>query len=711
MPVNDQNTLSPQALLETLTRVFGFTGFRPGQAEVVIEGLEHGRVLGVMPTGGGKSLCYQMMSVLRPGGTLVISPLIALMKDQVDSLQRDTGLRVALLNSSVSRAVQDAALNEWIEGRLDLLYTAPERFRNRRFLDALTQRRPQVVAIDEAHCVSQWGHDFRPDYLFLKTAIQRLSVPVVMALTATATPEVQQDVLVQLGIEGARTIITGFDRPNLRLEVLRLATEAAKRDRLKRLLADLRGSGIVYCGTRKESAATAEFIRKLGRSAEMYTGEMDAAERSAVQTRFMSGQTEIVCATNAFGLGVNKADIRYVIHTALPGTLEALYQEMGRAGRDGDHADCILLFAPSDLTLQRFLIQASTPTRRNLDDLYACLRDLGAEPRFSWGDVAVRLGVSQSLLRSALSELEKAKLARRMADTDTGDVRVEMLHGVNAESALQHRALELDKVRAARLHKLHSVEAYARLTTCRRACIRGYFGEADVPNTCPNCDNCLRTGRVGAVERSPDVPRSSETAMTILRCVGRYSGRIGRSTVVRVLVGSNDKRILALQEWFAEYHGRLKHIPRAAVSAAVDELLEEGYIEAGVLTRNESALPVIQLTQLGRQVLAGTAPAPSVPLAEPPVEGSRTARPSAEPLEEADQPLFDALRAWRLGHSRALAVPAYTIATDATLREIATMRPADPEQLLAVRGIGPGLLARWGDEILKVVQRPSDGTP
>ncbi|HEY3412879.1 MAG TPA: ATP-dependent DNA helicase RecQ [Armatimonadota bacterium] len=709
MAINEQYSPTPQVLQETLTRVFGFSSFRPGQAEVVEAGLAGGRVLGVMPTGGGKSLCYQIASVLRPGGTLVISPLIALMKDQVDSLQRDTGLRVALLNSSVSRAAQSAALDDWVGGRLDLLYTAPERFRNKRFLDALTDRRPQVIAIDEAHCVSQWGHDFRPDYLFLKTAIQRLSVPVVMALTATATREVRQDVLAQLGIEGARTIITGFDRPNLRLEVLRLATERAKRDSLRRLLAGLQGSGIVYCGTRKESAATAELIRSFGRTAEMYHGEMDAADRSAVQTRFMAGRTEIVCATNAFGLGVNKADIRFVIHTALPGTLEALYQEMGRAGRDGEHADCVLLFAPSDLTLQRFLIQASTPTKTNLDDLHAYLTSLGAEARFSWADSAQRLGVSQTLLRSALGELEKAGLARRKADTDSGDVRVEMLFGANPQSALQHRALELDKVRANRLRKLQSVEAYARLTTCRRACIRRYFGEEQIPDTCTNCDNCLHSHRSGRGGTQPFAQRSSEVAMTILQCVGRYSGKIGRTTVVRVLAGSNDKRIVALQDWYAEYHGRLKNISRAAVGAAMDELLEDGYIEAGVMTRNESALPVVQITALGRQVLSGQAPAPAVAVSAPRLVGGDPARSPVEALTEADMALFEALRAWRIARARALEGPAYTIASDAVLRGIAAVRPATEEELLAVRGMGPGLMAKWGADILAVVRQASGG--
>jgi ATP-dependent DNA helicase RecQ len=463
----------------------------------------------------------------------------------------------------------------------------------------------------------------------------------------------------------------------------------------------------VYCGTRKESAATAEFIRGLGRSVEMYHGEVDAPERSATQTRFMAGETEIVCATNAFGLGVNKSDIRFVIHIALPGTLEALYQEMGRAGRDGEPADCILLFSPSDLTLQRFLLQASTPTRRSLDDLYGYLLSLGGEPRFSWGDAAQRLDVSQTLLRSALSELEKAKLARRMADTDTGDVRVEVLRGMDPESALAHRATELDKVRAARLTKLHSVESYARLTTCRRAKIREYFGEDNVPETCSNCDNCLQTHRVGGPETSANVPRSSEVALTILRCVARYNGRVGRTTVVRVLAGSNDKRILALQDWFAEFHGLLKQIPRAGVNTAVDELLEEGFIEAGVLTRNESALPVIQLTSLGRQVLAGKIPTPAVALSEPrPVRGGAP-RTSAEPLGEVDAQLFEALRTWRTGHARALAVPAYTIAIDAALREIAAVRPATPEALLDVKGIGPAKVERWGSEILYVVRQVS----
>jgi ATP-dependent DNA helicase RecQ len=370
---------------------FGFESFRPGQEDVVRAALECGRVLGVMPTGTGKSLCYQLTALLRPGGTLVISPLIALMRDQVESLAQHVGLRVALLNSTVGRREQEATLRAWENGEITLLYAAPERFRSRRFLDALTRNRPQVLAVDEAHCVSQWGHDFRPDYLFLRTAIHRLRIPTVMALTATATPDVQKDILAQLGLPDARVVVTGFDRPNLHLEVHALATARAKRERLCELLRETKGSGIVYCGTRKQAEETTALIRGLGRSAATYHGDMPAADRAATQTAFMSDGVEIVAATNAFGLGVNKADIRFVFHAALPGTLEALYQEMGRSGRDGLPARCALLYAPADLSLQRFFIQSATPTQSDLENLYRVLRErgpgrrsAGARPRNGW---------------------------------------------------------------------------------------------------------------------------------------------------------------------------------------------------------------------------------------------------------------------------------------------------------------------------------------
>ncbi|HEY3265423.1 MAG TPA: ATP-dependent DNA helicase RecQ [Armatimonadota bacterium] len=681
---------------------FGFDDFRPGQRAVIAEAVAGNHVLGVMPTGTGKSLCYQMASVVRPGGTLVISPLIALMKDQVDSLSASR-LRVGILNSSIGRGEQEGHLRAWEAGELDLLYAAPERFRNRRFLDALTRHRPEVMAVDEAHCVSQWGHDFRPDYLFLRTVIERLQTPVVLALTATATPDVQADILAQLGIPQATVIVTGFDRPNLHLEAHRVASDRAKRDRLKDLLAESKGSGIIYCGTRKDAQSTAQYVRKLGRSAAAYDGGMEASDRTLIQNGFMAGDIDIICATNAFGLGVDKQEIRFVYHIALPGTIEALYQEMGRAGRDGQPARCALLFSPGDLPLQRFFIQSATPTKRDLVNLYGFLRARGDHPEFTWDEPAALMESSDIRVRSCLSELEKAGLARRIADSENGAVRVRMLPSVRPEVAIVQREQQLNAIRSDRMRKLQAVEAYARLTTCRRAFVRAYFGEKDVPETCGNCDVCAPSQPVSAsAPKSDEAKRSAEAGLTILQCVAHFNGRLGRSTVAQVLAGSKSKRLDTATEWYAEYRGRLSDIPQVLISEALDELLTEGYIEAGVLTRNETAFPVVQLAPLGRAVLNGEQPPPAVVVARPPAP-RHAAAADDRPELPVDGDLFDRLRSWRTQLARERGQPPYTVASDAALREVAAHRPASHDELIALKGWGPKTVETYGDTVLAIV--------
>lgn len=697
-------------LHEELQRHFGHSAFRPGQEPVVQAAVAGENVLGVMPTGTGKSLCYQLAALLRPGGTLVISPLISLMKDQVDSVSGVAGLRTGVLNSAISRAEQNATMAAWEAGELDLLYAAPERFRNRNFLMALTRRRPAILAVDEAHCVSQWGHDFRPDYLFLATVIRRLKVPVVMALTATATPDVQDDILTQLGLPNARRVVTGFDRPNLYLEVHRLASDRHKRDRLKELLAESAGSGIVYCATRKEAAETAAFIRTLGRTADVYTGELDAEARTRAQEAFMRADDGIVCATSAFGLGVNKPDIRFVFHVSLPGTVEALYQEMGRAGRDGNPARCALLFAPGDLSLQRFLIQAATPTRQDLVNLYGFLRaECGSEntATFRWDEAAGLMNASDIRVRAALSELEKAGLARRMADTETAAVRVELRDGARPNEVISQREQVLGAVRGQRLRKLQAVEAYARLTTCRRAFVRAYFGETDVPETCCACDVCAPRGvsaAPAARTASGAEHRSAEAGQTILQCVARYNERLGRNTIAQILAGSKAARI-AESEWFAEWHGRLSELPQVRISEALEELLEDGYIEASVLTRNENAYPVVRLTARGRAVVNGTEPPPAVAIgrAPAPSRAGRTANEALAPETADDLALFERLRAWRLETARAQGLPPYTILGNAALQAVAAHRPSTRDELLDLHGFGPTTVEKWGDAVLALV--------
>ena len=319
---------------------FGFDDFRPAQKQVVDLVLRRNNVLAVMPTGSGKSLCFQLPALALPGLTLVVSPLIALMKDQSDHLQK-LGVPAGVINSSVPRHVQRDVFEQAAAGDLKLLYVAPERFQNEEFRLEIRKLHVSLFAVDEAHCVSTWGHDFRPDYLRLRRVIEELGRPPVIALTATATPAVRADVLTQLGIEGAQQVISGFDRSNLYLEVREVSTVAEK----VRACVDLcqwGKTGIIYAGTRKNVEDIHRSLRRHGIDSVAYHAGLSINDRKAVQDRFMSGTTGVIVATNAFGMGIDRPDVRFVVHADIPDSLEAYYQEVGRAGRDGQPAHGLL---------------------------------------------------------------------------------------------------------------------------------------------------------------------------------------------------------------------------------------------------------------------------------------------------------------------------------------------------------------------------------
>jgi ATP-dependent DNA helicase RecQ len=404
---------------EALAKHFGFTDFREGQAEVIDAVLSGQNSVVVMPTGGGKSLCYQLPALMIEGTTLVVSPLIALMKDQVDQLA-SRKISTTFINSSLTYSELSRRLSEIRRGLYKLVYVAPERFRSEAFTQAISEVTVKLFAVDEAHCISHWGHDFRPDYLRLKEAAQQLGGPQILALTATATPQVRADIIQQLGLVEPRVFVAGFDRPNLSLRVVAVKTEKEKLTLLKRIINTATGSGIIYTATRKSVEQVSAKLKMADLNVEAYHGGMEETERTLAQDRFMSGDSKAIIATNAFGMGIDKPDIRFVVHYHLPGSIEAYYQEVGRAGRDGLPADCVLLFNYADTRTQQFFIDGSHPSPELIGRVYEQVAAMGAERNeMTARDIAARLRIKNEMsIYSALVTLEKAGHIERGRPTD-----------------------------------------------------------------------------------------------------------------------------------------------------------------------------------------------------------------------------------------------------------------------------------------------------
>ncbi|MEK6321344.1 MAG: RecQ family ATP-dependent DNA helicase [Acidobacteriota bacterium] len=404
---------------EALQHHFGFTDFLEGQAEVIDSVLAGQNAVVVMPTGGGKSLCYQLPAMMIDGVTLVVSPLIALMKDQVDALAaRD--IPTTFINSSLGYAETNKRLSEIRRGLYKLVYVAPERFRSQAFMDAIASVEVRLFAVDEAHCISHWGHDFRPDYLRLKDAVERLGHPQIIALTATATPKVRADISEQLALKDPRFLVAGFDRPNLALRVVHVSTEKEKLETLKLIVKRSTGSGIIYAATRKSVEQITAKLKMAGLSVEPYHGGMGEHERTGAQDSFMTGRVQAIVATNAFGMGIDKRDIRFVVHYHLPGSIEAYYQEVGRAGRDGLPADCLLLFNYADTRTQQFFIEGNHPPPELIRRVYHEITSFGLEKiEMSARELAKRLGEKNDMsIYSALIVLEKSGYIERGRSTD-----------------------------------------------------------------------------------------------------------------------------------------------------------------------------------------------------------------------------------------------------------------------------------------------------
>jgi ATP-dependent DNA helicase RecQ len=413
-PSNTEQRLShAQELME---KVFGFREFRPGQ-EAILEAIFSGEeTLVVMPTGGGKSLCYQLPALVLPGITLVISPLIALMKDQVDSLSVFEVPAISV-HSLMGIGEQEEALSKIEKGSYKLIYASPERLRSGPFLKALKKRPISLVAVDEAHCISIWGHDFRPDYLKIGQTLEWLGRPQTIALTATATDRVREDIVFQLKLRAPKLFITGFDRKNLFFEVLPVKSSKEKFSHLAGRLEGLRGGAIVYAGTRKGVESIVRGLDRQGIEALGYHAGMEEEERSRIQEAFLEGQADIVAATNAFGMGIDRSDIRLIMHYNFPGSIEAYYQECGRAGRDGDPSTCLLLFSPSDRRLQEFFIEMNYPDRKVILSVYQALLQRSEDPIWlTYREIGLLCNppAEEMAVSSSLKILEEAEVVHRL---------------------------------------------------------------------------------------------------------------------------------------------------------------------------------------------------------------------------------------------------------------------------------------------------------
>jgi ATP-dependent DNA helicase RecQ len=421
----EANAQSPESFLSQ----FGLSSFRHGQKEVISTVLAGQDCLCVMPTGGGKSLCYQLPAILMNGLTLVVSPLIALMKDQVDQLQT-LGLPVTFVNSTLPVTEQYARLDRMAAGEFRLVYVAPERFRSGRFLEAVRSSGVKLLAVDEAHCISEWGHDFRPDYARLGYFRRLMDNPATLALTATATDRVRRDIIDQLALKNPKTFITGFARPNLFYEVDSPKSERKKPELLVDFLHNTPGSGIIYTSTRKRAQEVGDMIaRETRRRAVVYHAGLQLDERRQAQEDFMDGRREIVVATNAFGMGIDKPDVRFVVHYNLPGSLEAYYQEAGRAGRDGKPSRCMMLFHPSDRYIQEFFIESAYPGRENVQAVYDHLCEIEDNPIEMTQD-EIKSTLSLPITTDGVGNCEQllegaGVLERLMASQNTASVRID----------------------------------------------------------------------------------------------------------------------------------------------------------------------------------------------------------------------------------------------------------------------------------------------
>lgn len=643
--VDSADSVDPRAL-EALNRYFGYDSFRPGQSGIVSAILTGHDVLGVMPTGAGKSICYQIPAAILPGVAIVISPLISLMRDQVDALN-DVGLPAAFINTTQTPDEQDLVFAQALSGQIKLLYVAPERLETERFRNFAVRVPISLVAVDEAHCVSQWGQDFRSSYLGIGEFIAGLPTrPTVAAFTATATERVRRDIVSILGLHTPSITVTGFDRPNLYFDVISMP----RKDKASWVASYIDShpdeSGIVYCATRKETEALAESLNSavtelraaggadvsdIGTIAVAYHGGMSADAREKAQRDFVTDRVPVVVATNAFGMGIDKSNVRFVIHHNMPESIEAYYQEAGRAGRDGEPSRCTLLWNESDIV-----------TRRRLLD----------------------------------SDYENERLTPE----------------------------EQEAVRASKRRLLDAMVGYCRTTDCLHAYMTRYFGEtagtaAKTDGKCVGgCANCEHTFETIDV---------TDIARAVSRCVHDVNQHVGSGKIVKVLRGSKAQDLSYLNPESLPSFGMLDEVPEARIRDVLSQMATDGFltIAEGRLPivgfgprAAETVAPEFHYDI--KKIKRADARARRTPDVSTPAVGSYVP-------DDGDEALFQKLRALRLDIARELGKPPYIVFSDKTLRDMVRVKPITDDQFLAVNGVGESKLKQYGERFMAAIREDS----
>lgn len=723
---------------QVLAERFGHNDFRTGQAAIIEAVLAGQDVLAVMPTGSGKSLCYQLPALLKEGCTLVISPLIALMKDQVDALHA-RGIAATFINSSLSWYEQQDRLRDCRNGTYQLLYIAPERFRSGRFWEGMAQTRVSLLAVDEAHCISEWGHDFRPDYLRLRETLPLLQNPQVLALTATATVEVQHDIMQQLGCKDMRSIVYGFDRSNLTYRVYPVRGQRTKMQALSDILTTQEeGSVIIYAATRRAVEEITKFLQQRGIEALSYHAGLPDHVRHKTQEQFMEHHSRLIVATNAFGMGVDKADVRCVVHFNIPRTLEAYYQEAGRAGRDGLPAECILLFSYADVKIQEFLLEQSYPTREAFEHIYEIIASLSQTgTAVPWQTLRPRSGrvKSEMQLGACIRLLEKAGYVEQVSRYDSHDdldlgASNTLLRLTSEPLPVRQLAFDEKTLQRRQQHerdKLQRMVSYAKTRQCRRQKILGYFGERWDKEQCGACDNCRQDSVwFAGTATAAHLPSEDEWLIIqkILSCVARMRGYYGRSKVIQVLLGSQSREIRDTHLGSLSTYGILKGMPRPFVEGCLDALIATGCI----LIQGEE-YPRLELSPFGQEVMrrqktveialpafpttvsSGHSPRPvqaaavTLPQQIPSLTPTVVMSPTQVAQEGKPDPvLLERLRIQRLDLARAEQKRAFQIMSNRTLQAVAVALPTDHAAFLRVHGIGAVTARKYGDIFITLIR-------